>query len=81
MMLELAVFMLVGSITPGPNNALLMRSGINFGVHRSLPHWLGIVCGFSFMLSVLALLLPLAPERAQEWLVLAGYCLWLVHIL
>ena len=67
-MLELAIFMLVGSITPGPNNALLMRSAINFGLRRSVPHWLGIVCGFSFMLSVLALLLPLAPERAQDWL-------------
>ena len=67
-MLELVVFMLVGSVTPGPNNALLMRSGLNFGLLRSLPHWLGIVFGFAFMLSVLALLFPHAPEWAQEWL-------------
>jgi threonine/homoserine/homoserine lactone efflux protein len=42
----LALFALVASITPGPNNFLLMRSGARFGVHRSLSHMLGIQVGF-----------------------------------
>jgi threonine/homoserine/homoserine lactone efflux protein len=36
----------VMSITPGPNNVMLTASGANFGFRRTLPHILGIVCGF-----------------------------------
>lgn len=38
-------FVLVTSITPGPNNLLLAASGSRFGVWRSLPHVLGIHAG------------------------------------
>src|SRR5690606_33144900 len=38
----LAAFALVSSITPGPNNLMLMASGANFGLRRSLPHMLGV---------------------------------------
>ena len=43
----LALFALVASITPGPNNLLLMRSGAIFGVRRSLLHLLGVQTGFA----------------------------------
>lgn len=46
----LAVFAFVSSITPGPNNLMLMASGANFGFRRSIPHMLGIGAGFVFML-------------------------------
>jgi len=46
----LAVFALVSSITPGPNNMMLMSSGANFGFKRTIPHMLGVGLGFSFML-------------------------------
>lgn len=45
----LAGFAFVSSITPGPNNLMLMASGANFGFLRSIPHMLGIGLGFVFM--------------------------------
>ncbi|MHC0054360.1 LysE family translocator [Actibacterium sp. D379-3] len=45
----LAAFAFVSSITPGPNNLMLMASGANFGFRRSIPHMLGIAIGFTVM--------------------------------
>ncbi len=45
----LAVFSLVSSITPGPNNLMLMASGANFGFRRTIPHMLGVGLGFTVM--------------------------------
>ncbi|MEL6464746.1 MAG: LysE family translocator [Pseudomonadota bacterium] len=45
----LAAFALVSSITPGPNNLMLMASGANFGFRRTIPHMLGVGLGFVFM--------------------------------
>jgi threonine/homoserine/homoserine lactone efflux protein len=47
--LGLVVFSLVSSITPGPNNLMLMASGANFGFRRTLPHMLGVALGFTLM--------------------------------
>jgi threonine/homoserine/homoserine lactone efflux protein len=47
------LFALVTSITPGPNNTMLLASGVNFGFRRTLPHILGISAGVALlMLSV-----------------------------
>lgn len=46
MLLGFALFALVTSITPGPNNTMLLASGVNFGFNRTIPHMLGITCGF-----------------------------------
>ena len=46
----LATFAFVTSITPGPNNIMLMTSGVNFGFRRTIPHMLGIGIGFTAML-------------------------------
>ena len=43
------VFAAVASLTPGPNNTLLMTSGLRFGLRRTLPHYLGVISGFSLM--------------------------------
>ena len=48
-LIGLAVFSLVSSITPGPNNLMLMASGANFGMRRSIPHMLGVAIGFTVM--------------------------------
>ena len=48
-LLALAAFALVSSITPGPNNLMLMASGANFGFRRTIPHMLGIGIGFTAM--------------------------------
>ena len=45
----LVAFAFVSSITPGPNNLMLLASGANFGFQRSLPHMLGISLGHAFM--------------------------------
>jgi len=42
-------FAFVSSVTPGPNNLMLMASGANFGFRRTIPHMLGIGLGFTFM--------------------------------
>jgi len=47
--LGLTVFALVSSLTPGPNNLMLMASGANFGFRRSIPHMLGVSLGFTLM--------------------------------
>ena len=39
-------------MTPGPNNMMLMASGVNFGVRRTLPHLAGVVLGFALMVAL-----------------------------
>lgn len=46
----LAAYSLATSITPGPNNLMLLASGVNFGFRRTIPHMLGVGLGFAFML-------------------------------
>jgi threonine/homoserine/homoserine lactone efflux protein len=46
LMLAFALFAFVTSVTPGPNNAMLLASGVNFGFQRTIPHILGISSGF-----------------------------------
>ncbi|RCS25425.1 LysE family translocator [Phyllobacterium salinisoli] len=48
--LTLLVFAFVTSITPGPNNLMLLASGVNFGFRRTIPHMLGIGVGFFSLL-------------------------------
>jgi threonine/homoserine/homoserine lactone efflux protein len=45
----LVLFAFIGSMTPGPNNLMLLASGTNFGFRRSVPHILGVTLGFGFM--------------------------------
>ncbi|WP_139976200.1 LysE family translocator [Ochrobactrum sp. CGA5] len=48
--LALLVFAFVSSVTPGPNNLMLLASGVNFGFRRTIPHMLGIGAGFFILL-------------------------------
>ena len=48
--LALLVYAFVTSITPGPNNFMLLASGVNFGFVRTIPHMLGIGIGFLVLL-------------------------------
>ena len=45
----LLVFCFVSSITPGPNNFMLLASGVNFGFRRTLPHMAGVSIGFLWL--------------------------------
>ncbi len=48
--LALLAYAFVTSITPGPNNLMLLASGVNFGFIRTIPHMLGVGIGFFVML-------------------------------
>lgn len=81
-LLALAGFALATSITPGPNNLMLLASGANFGLRRSVPHMLGISLGHAFMIVLVGLGLIQAFETwpvLHTAMKLAGvaYLIWL----
>jgi threonine/homoserine/homoserine lactone efflux protein len=49
------LFAISSSLTPGPNNFMLMNSGMHFGTRRSLPHYFGICLGFAIMILIVAI--------------------------
>src|SRR4029453_17968211 len=49
LLLALALFCAVTLFTPGPNNLMLMTSGLNFGFRRGMPHLWGVTLGFTAM--------------------------------
>jgi threonine/homoserine/homoserine lactone efflux protein len=57
-------YMLVMSLTPGPNNVMLLASGVRFGFRRTLPHLLGVNFGFT----ALSLLVCAAIGAVARWL-------------
>src|SRR3954468_24838099 len=48
-------FMVVMYFTPGPNNIMLLASGLTYGFRRTVPHIAGIVLGFAFMVGAVGL--------------------------
>jgi threonine/homoserine/homoserine lactone efflux protein len=84
--LALMSFALVMSITPGPANFLLLASGANFGIVRTLPLLFGVSFGFLFM--VLLVGLGLGNVLAQYPAVhdalrfaCGAYILWLAFLI
>ena len=82
LLLALAGFAFVASITPGPNNLMLLASGVKFGFRRTIPHMLGIGVGFVVMLLVIGLglgQLLLVEPRIYQALRIACllYLMWL----
>lgn len=53
--LPLLIFCFSTSITPGPNNLMIMLSGVKFGLKKSMPHYLGIILGFCAMVILVGL--------------------------
>jgi threonine/homoserine/homoserine lactone efflux protein len=80
--LALTLFAFAGSFTPGPNNLMLLASGVNFGFRRSVPHMLGIALGFlALQLCVgfgLGVLIETSPVLHTVLKVLGG--LYLVYL-
>src|SRR5580658_6765606 len=80
--LPCATYAFVMSITPGPNNVMLTAAGANFGLRRTLPHILGISCGFGAQVAAvcggLGIVFTRWPQLhlALKW-VGAGYLLFL----
>ena len=82
LLVSVAVFSFVTSVTPGPNNTFLLSSGANFGLRRSLPYLNGIMVGLSGMmvalgtgLGVIFTTLPLVYQ-VLKWVGFA-YIVWL----
>ena len=82
LLVSVAVFSFVTSVTPGPNNTFLLSSGANFGLRKSLPYLNGIMVGLAGMmialgagLGVIFATLPLVYQ-VLKW-VGFGYIVWL----
>jgi len=52
LIIAIFIFAASTSITPGPNNIMIMASGLNFGTRKSVPHYLGICIGFPLMVAL-----------------------------
>jgi threonine/homoserine/homoserine lactone efflux protein len=48
-------FAFVTSITPGPNNTMLLQSGVHYGLRATVPHMLGINLGLALLVACVAL--------------------------
>ncbi len=57
------IFITVASITPGPNNSLLMNSGLRFGISRSVPHAMGIIFGFTTLFLMIGVFIAFLSEE------------------
>ncbi|NLH83087.1 MAG: LysE family translocator [Phyllobacteriaceae bacterium] len=81
-LIALLIFSVVGAFTPGPNNVMLLASGVNFGFRRTLPHMAGVALGHPLLAGFVALGLG-ETFRALPWLRTAieaagvVYLLWL----
>ena len=71
-------------ISPGPNNTMLAASAASYGIRATLPHMLGIACGFTFMMVVVMgglasvvlawpLLLPIMRWVGAGWMLLLSW--------
>lgn len=80
--LALLGFGIVTSVTPGPNNMMLLASGVNFGLRRTVPHMLGISLGHALMvflvgLGIAGIFRAWPPALTVLKAGSVGYMLWL----
>lgn len=80
--LALITFSFASSITPGPNNLMLMASGANYGFRRTVPHMCGISLGHALMVFLVGVVLLQVFDRYPvlniALKILSGaYMLWL----
>jgi threonine/homoserine/homoserine lactone efflux protein len=81
-LIALVGFAFASSITPGPNNVMLMASGANYGLRRTVPHMLGISLGHAFMVFMVGVVLlgvfvTYPALNIVLKVVSAAYMLWL----
>ena len=86
LLLSVAVFSFVTSVSPGPNNTFLLSSGANFGLRKSVPYLNGIMAGLTGMmialgagLGVIFTTLP-AVYQVLKWVGFA-YIVWLAFLI
>src|SRR5213079_2420813 len=50
LLIAFVMFATVMFFTPGPNNIMLLSSGLTYGFRPTIPHIMGITVGFAFMI-------------------------------
>ena len=79
---QLATYLTVMSITPGPNNVMVTASGASFGYRATVPHILGVGIGAALQTALVCVGLGELFERwpwlhtAMTW-VGAAYLVWM----
>src|SRR5688572_24053143 len=86
LMIAFLGYAIVTSITPGPNNAMLLASGVAFGFSRSIPHIMGINLGFGAMVLAIGLgadaLFATTPQLFEAMRVIGtAYLLYLAWLI
>ena len=55
LLIAFVLFATVMFFTPGPNNIMLLSSGLTYGFRPTIPHIAGITVGFAFMVGAVGL--------------------------
>jgi threonine/homoserine/homoserine lactone efflux protein len=55
LLIAFVMFAVVMFFTPGPNNIMLLSSGLTYGFRRTVPHIMGITVGFAFMIGAVGI--------------------------
>ena len=63
MILSIATFTMSTVMSPGPNNIMLLSSGLTFGYKKTMPLMFGIILGFPMMVLIIGLGLGALFER------------------
>lgn len=84
MIISIATFTLTTSVTPGPNNIMVLSSGLTFGYKRSMPHMFGIILGYPFMIVLIGLGMGIVFEKFPIVLTILkyvgiSYLLWMAY--
>lgn len=80
--IALFIFGGIAAFTPGPNNTMLLATGINFGLVRAWPHIWGVAIGFPLMIACIGLGLG-EMFKIYPWIYVAlkyagaAYMIWL----
>ncbi len=82
LLIALVTFCLATTITPGPNNMMLLSSGATFGLRRTAPHIVGISSGCAVMVLVLGFCVNGVSQHLPQLLLIlhivsAIYLVWL----
>jgi threonine/homoserine/homoserine lactone efflux protein len=86
LLIAFVLFAAVMFFTPGPNNVMLLSSGLTHGFRRTLPHIAGITFGMAFMIAAVGLGLGtifITYPLLQTILKYAGaaYLIWLAAVI
>lgn len=82
--IAILIFCFISSVSPGPNNIMLMTSGLNFGIKQTIPQMLGISIGFGLLCLITGLGLgSLIKAFPQIFFILkifgSLYLIWLAY--